>query len=330
MIREVFRQCGDEHKTDTQIARALNEEGIKNRLGNPWTSQAVRYLLSNENYIGTLLYNRKTCRLGATIRNNAPSAWIRVPGVFPPIVDPDLFQRAQLVKTQRRVNLSDREMLARLEALYREKGRLSANLIDEADDLPSQTTYIHHFGSLKKAYDLIKYKPKYVFHPVDCGVALNTLVARFAGEMTAAIERGGGSASFDTERRVLTVDGKFTIAVYIARCRRTEAGWLRWFVRRRLNLDSKWIVALRLDLAHTSLLDYLLMPVAGFPKGMVEFSYEHPARLEACRFESVESLTPALWQEPRIKFGRGRPKKLKQELTRHIERSLSVMDRTNS
>ena len=79
IVREAFRQCVIKNKSDTQIARALNQEGIKNRLGHTWTSQAVRYLLGNENYIGTLVYNRKTCRLGAPLRNNSSATWIRSP-----------------------------------------------------------------------------------------------------------------------------------------------------------------------------------------------------------------------------------------------------------
>ncbi len=308
IVREVFRQCVREEKTDTEIAHALNEEGITNRLGHRWTSQAVRYLLGNENYIGTLVYNRKTCRLRAPMKNNAPATWIRVPDVFPPIVDPELFRRAQQVKKQRRVNLSNREMLARLESLSRARGRLSAGIIDEAEDLPHSTTYIHHFGSLENAYRLIKYQPKLKFHPVDGSVALNAHVARSASQIIAAVERTGGKANFDSARRIMIVNGIW-ISIYIARCLRTEAGWLRWSVRRRIHLDSQWIVALRMDLSGAKVLDHMLLPVAGFPKQMVEFSYEHPTRLEACRFETIDGLISALWEKPRIIFGRGRPRK---------------------
>jgi DNA invertase Pin-like site-specific DNA recombinase len=313
IVREAFRQCVVEKQTDTQIARALNQEGIKNRLGHAWTAHAVRYLLGNENYIGTLVYNRKTCRLHAPVRNNSPTTWIRVPGALPPIVDPDLFWRAQQIKKRRRVNLSNREMLARLEALYREKGRLSAGIIDEAEDVPHSTTYILHFGSLNNAYKLIKHNPACKFHPVDGSVVLNTHVASFAAGMISAMERTGGTASFDTARRILTINGKLTVSVYIARCLRAEAGWLRWTVRRRMHLDSDWIVALRMDLKRTNVLDYLLMPVTGFPKGMVEFSYEHPTRLAACRFETIDELVPALWKKPRILFAPGRPRKMEPE-----------------
>ena len=99
------------------------------------------------------------------------------------------------------------------------------------------------------------------------------------------------------------------VSIYIARCLRTEAGWLRWSVRRRIHLDSQWIVALRMDLSGAKVLDYILLPIAGFPKQMVEFSYEHPTRLEACRFETIDGLISALWEKPRIIFGRGRPGK---------------------
>ena len=60
-----------------------------------------------------------------------------------------------------------------------------------------------------------------------------------------------------------------------------------------------------MDLPGARVLDYLLLPVKGFPKGSVEFSYQHPARLDACRFETVDALVPALWQKPCIVFARG-------------------------
>lgn len=309
LVREIFRQCVTEQRTDTQIARDLNREGLTSRLGHPWTNQAVRYLLRNEIYIGTIVYNRKTSRLGASIRNNAPGAWIRVPGAFPPIVDPDLFSRAQQVKKQRRLCLGNREILARLASLLREKGRLSATIIDEADELPNHTTLIARFGSISKAYKLIEYDPTCRFHPVDGSIVLNSTIAGFAEEMIATITAAGGTAQFDRASRVMSINGTFTITVCVARCHRTEAGWLLWRVRRRINLRGDWIIALRMDLASAKVIDYLLLPVAGFPKGVADFSYEHPARLDACRFDTVEALLAALSQKPRITFARGRPKK---------------------
>jgi hypothetical protein len=63
-----------------------------------------------------------------------------------------------------------------------------------------------------------------------------------------------------------------------------------------------------MDLARVHVIDYVLLPVAGFPKQRVEFSCQHQARLEACRFDTVDALIAALSQKSRITFGRGRPK----------------------
>ena len=50
-------------------------------------------------------------------------------------------------------------MLARLSALFAEKGRLSGLVIDEHDDMPSSSTFRHRFGSLVRAYQLVGYTP---------------------------------------------------------------------------------------------------------------------------------------------------------------------------
>jgi hypothetical protein len=51
--------------------------------------------LNNENYAGTSLYNRNTCRLASKQRNNSPNLWVRGPGAFEPIIDPEILDRAQ-------------------------------------------------------------------------------------------------------------------------------------------------------------------------------------------------------------------------------------------
>jgi hypothetical protein len=69
----------------------------------------------------------------------------------------EVFDRAQRHRKQRRIKLSNREMLARLESRLREKGRLSATLINEADTCRTIPTYALRFGSLRNAYKLISY-----------------------------------------------------------------------------------------------------------------------------------------------------------------------------
>jgi hypothetical protein len=51
--------------------------------------------------------------------------------------------------------LVDAEMLDDLRRLWKRKGRLNSNLINEAKDIPSAVAYRNHFGGVNEAYRLI-------------------------------------------------------------------------------------------------------------------------------------------------------------------------------
>jgi len=248
VVREIFRQFVFEQQSESLIARELNREGILNRRGYPWTHQSVRYVLNNENYMGVNVYNRKTCRLGSKLRSNSPNLWVRAPCAFEPIVDPEIFDRAQRHRKQRRIKLSNREMLARLESLFREKGRLSATLINEADYLPDNSSYALRFGNLRNAYKLINYRPRTNFRYIDRGVFLAAKIKETATDLIKLVGQGGGSAVFDEAAEIVTINGAVTVSIYVARCTRIPGGGLMWRVNRRRYLKGDWIVALRPDL----------------------------------------------------------------------------------
>lgn len=54
-------------------------------------------------------------------------------------------------------------MLLRLRLLLKRKGKLTSTIIEGAVGVPSVTSYVHHFGSLRKAFALIGYVP-----PLNC------------------------------------------------------------------------------------------------------------------------------------------------------------------
>jgi len=119
LVRNVFSKFVLERKSDALIARELNKKGAVNYYGRQWTAFSIRSILTNENFVGNMVYNRKTYRLGQTAKGNSPNLWIRTTGLFEAIVEPSLFRRAQEIRTQRR--MSDRELLARLSSLLKEK-----------------------------------------------------------------------------------------------------------------------------------------------------------------------------------------------------------------
>jgi hypothetical protein len=157
------------------------------------------------------------------LRNNSPHLWLRAPCKYEPIIDPELFDRAQRHRKQRRIRLSDRELLARLESLLREKGRLSATLVNEAEYLPNNSTYFVRFGSLRNAYKLIKYRPRSNFRYIDRGLYLAAKIKSLATELMTAVQKGGGEAVFDSTAETITINSNIVVAIYMARCLRIRA-----------------------------------------------------------------------------------------------------------
>jgi hypothetical protein len=87
--------CRCEGKRQSEIARILNQEQIKTDLGRQWTKKSVEQVLINEKYIGNNVYNRRSGKLSKRRTATPPEMWIRAPGVFPAIVDPELFAAAR-------------------------------------------------------------------------------------------------------------------------------------------------------------------------------------------------------------------------------------------
>jgi hypothetical protein len=127
VVRWIFNEFVDAKKTDVAIARRLNQAEILNQHGRPWTEHMIHRILRNENYVGNIVYNRVSRRLGQRRVSNPPDRWVRSGVVFDPIVDRERFERAQKIMDNRYVSISEDEMLLRLRLLLKRKGNLSFN-----------------------------------------------------------------------------------------------------------------------------------------------------------------------------------------------------------
>ncbi|WP_065754463.1 recombinase family protein [Bradyrhizobium paxllaeri] len=124
VVRWIFHQFVIERKTNVEIARQLNFASIANQHGRPWTDIMIQAILKNENYVGNLVYNRTSRRLGQKLINNPHQSWIRSTGAVDPIIEQDLFARAQKIMSDRYMVLPEDEMLRRLRLTLARKGKL--------------------------------------------------------------------------------------------------------------------------------------------------------------------------------------------------------------
>jgi hypothetical protein len=102
--------------------------------------------------------------------------------------------RAQKILNERYLSIPEDEMLLRLRLLVKRKGRLCANIINEAAGVPSAMSYIKHFGSLRKAFERIGYKSPRDCDWLDPRSHWNEVAVAHARHITAALAAGRSSS----------------------------------------------------------------------------------------------------------------------------------------
>lgn len=262
IIRIIFDQFVSGRQSYSDIRRQLNDAGIANHKGRPWTDGMIPTILANENYVGKTIYNRTSRRLGQKLVKNPDHAWVRGAAAIEPIVDPGIFARAQKLLAERRVEIPEEEMLLRLRLTLRRRGRLNSRVINETLGLNHVSSYVKHFGSLRKAYALIGYAS-----PRDCDwIETRELwaseQARHATELAEMLRTDLGlQADLVPDGIGLDVEGKRVISFLVARrlARRGEDHAAQWKAYRR-QISSGLLAVMRLDAANRAIEDYVLLP----------------------------------------------------------------------
>lgn len=88
-----------------EIAKRLNDIGIRTKDGNMWHDRVVRSLLKRETLIGQFVYNR-TYKKGSRIYTRPEDEWIIVEDHHEPILDKETFYSIQKIFDSRKVSAS--------------------------------------------------------------------------------------------------------------------------------------------------------------------------------------------------------------------------------
>jgi DNA invertase Pin-like site-specific DNA recombinase len=271
VVRDVFRLFVTERLPKARIATTLNRRGFQNSRGYPWTGHTIDLLLRCERYLGTLIYNRTSLKLGSERIENPREQWIRIEKAFPPIVDPKLFRAAQLILNDTWA-LSDNDMLDYLTSALCIHGFLSAKILDRSPILPTTNTYCEHFGSLANAYRLIGYKPAHKYRYRGLSDTLRRLDQQITAALISAVERSGGHISLDFDTHLLTIDDESTVAVvlvpHVKKVSQID-GW-RLYLTQVKPCDV--ILMARLNHENRKVLDYHLFPRSIFLKPTFGFT----------------------------------------------------------
>jgi DNA invertase Pin-like site-specific DNA recombinase len=259
-VRRIYRLFTQDHRSETQIATTLNNEGITAEAGRPWTRGIVNELLTNEKYIGNNIYNRTSTKLQRPRVLNSPEQWVRRDGAYEPVVDAEIFATAQQIINERDRHYTDEELLYLLRELLKQHGLLSGVIINEASHMPAAATYRHRFQNLRRAYELVGYAPARDYSYLVINRALRILHQEHITQIISQLSTAGARIHRDPINDLLKINEEFTAALSLARCREVRESDFRWIVRFDTSLNPDITIAARMAPGNASILDYYLFP----------------------------------------------------------------------
>jgi DNA invertase Pin-like site-specific DNA recombinase len=269
IVREIFTSFANRKKTRTEIASDLNARRIRNARGKKWGWLTINNMLKNEVYLGHLIFNRRSQKLGGESVVNPREMWVRRDNAFEPIVSPELFAKAQKVRTELAAGriATDKELLEKLKALFRKKGRLTVKIIHAEKGMPRDRTYAKRFGSIVNAYKRIGFVPHSRYHISEITGDIDKTIRGVVDKLAPEMERRRMSVAFLPELYLLTVNGHLTIGAAVARSVANGAGLpsRRWEVRKLKYRRADLTMIIRMTPSNDKIQDYFLMPTANLP-----------------------------------------------------------------
>lgn len=290
-VQQIFKSFVFEGKRLGEIAAELNASQVRTSTGLRWEGEAIRKILANEIYTGNVIYNRTSFKLHQKRVTNPDTMWVRNNGHFAPVVSREIFAKAQEIARARCKKVSDEEAIARLAALGREKGHLSAAIIASADGVFSAETYRRRFGSLVAAFELAGYQPEIHRRRMATAEHYRKRLSELAEDIVRRINCLGGHAVLDPKCRGIRVQQDCRIALGSARAQRSTAGMVGWRVHANRNEKADLTLIARMDSSNTNFKAFYLLPTGhlSLPRiGSQRLSDSTFAR--AGRYESLEAI----------------------------------------
>jgi hypothetical protein len=100
-----------------------------------------------------------------------------------------IFLKAQKIIKERRVSLSEEEMLKRLRVTLMKRGKLSPQIINEAVGLPCTAILMQRFGSLRETYRLIGYTSRKDCKYIEARQGWAAINAKLMSELAVKLQK---------------------------------------------------------------------------------------------------------------------------------------------
>jgi DNA invertase Pin-like site-specific DNA recombinase len=287
-VRRIYKLYIEQRASEPAIAKLLNDEGIDSEFDRPWTPAMVNSVLTNEKYVGSLVYNRRSGKLSTPREHNDSGDWVVNDGAIPRILSRALFNKAQAERARRTKRYQPAELLDLPRDCYKRHGKVIAPIIAADVLLPDPQLFIRTFGSLVTAYGLAGL-PKNALHGfVDTKHALLGLRHALFSEVCAQACHVGASIGIMDEPFTLVIDRIITVRVDVVPLRQPHRGAPSWKVPLHVGVD--FVLAARHDSDSGRLLDYFLLPKSEFAGHPIYIKAANISQFDSMRHSSMSTI----------------------------------------
>ena len=225
IIHEIFTLFAKEDYSEKQIAGHLNSKGIPSPGGVLWSPGTIHKILCDEQYAGSVVYNKTSGPLKSKSKPNPRDEWIVTPSSYEAIIERELFDKARDKIHARKRQFSAEEIQQILKSVFDKYGLLSMPLIRIEDAALKQRHIQEKFGSIPEAFQ--------VFYPDIIATIKNLIFKTIAQEAKNVL----------TYNNFLVVDEAFTIRIEPAMPLPYGYGY-QWFFRQ----DMRTVVDITLGI----------------------------------------------------------------------------------
>ncbi len=290
VVRRIYKWYVTDGLGDTAIAARLNELSVPSESTRPWTAWLIRGILTNEKYLGNLVFNRRSFKLSRDVVYNPAEEWIRRNDQFPALIPRALFDRAAEVRRRRQQGPTDYELLAMLRKVFQKHGRITSRLITEFPGIPNAKLFGIRFGSLLHAYTLAGIASATSFDFVTTRRAVRSTLLSTISKVRILIDDAGGTSSLIAHPGTLLINEAVTLRIVVARARGDIGGNVRWKIPTTGNPPAHFTIALQMEVGSIDVRHYYFIPLLEPMGRMITLRDEYPDSESSFRYDSLESM----------------------------------------
>ena len=290
VVRRIYNWYLTDGLGDTAIAARLNELSVPSESMRPWTAWLVRGILTNEKYLGNLVFNRRSFKLSRDIVHNAADEWIRRNDQFPALIPRALFDQAAEVRRRRQQGPTEDELLEMLRQVYTKHGRITSSLITDFPGIPNAKLFGIKFGSLLHAYSLAGIETATSFDFVTTRRAVRSTLLSTISKVRMLIDQAGGTSDLIAHPGTLLINEAITLKIVVARARSDIGGNVRWKIPTAGSPPAHFTVALQMEAGSIEVRHYYFFPLLEPMGRMITLRDEHPDSESSFRYDSLEAM----------------------------------------